>query len=107
MRRFIYGDINGSSRHFDVGLESITVSPSDSIHRLDADAALLSLDSRASGLTASEASTRGQEFGPNALARTRGRSAVTHFLAQFTHFFAMILWAAAGLAAFAELREPR
>jgi sodium/potassium-transporting ATPase subunit alpha len=82
------------------------VAPSDLIHRLDAAAALRSLDSRASGLTASEASTRGQEFGPNALARVRGPSAVAHFLAQFTHFFAVILWAAASLAALAELESP-
>jgi sodium/potassium-transporting ATPase subunit alpha len=87
-------------------LESITVASSDSIHRLDAAAALQSLDSRVSGLTSSEASARGQEFGPNALARIRGRSAVAHFLAQFTHFFAVILWAAAGLAALAELARP-
>jgi len=82
------------------------VIPFDSIHRLHADAALRSLDSRLSGLTTTEACARGQEFGPNALERTRGRSAVGHFLAQFTHFFALILWVAAGLAAFAEARSP-
>jgi hypothetical protein len=43
-------------------LESIIVT-SDSIHRLEAAAALRSLDSRVSGLTASEASIRGREFG--------------------------------------------
>jgi sodium/potassium-transporting ATPase subunit alpha len=79
---------------------------SDSIHRLDAEAALRSLDSRLNGLTATEASARGKEFGPNALERTRGQSAVAHFLAQFTHFFALILWVAAGLALFAEMRSP-
>ena len=31
---------------------------------------------------------------------------LTHFLAQFTHFFAVILWAAAGLAVLAELESP-
>jgi calcium-translocating P-type ATPase len=95
-----------STLDFDVRLESITVTASDSIHRLDAAAALRSLDSRVSGLTAGEASTRGQEFGPNALARIRGRSAVAQLLAQFTHFFAVILWAAAGLAALAEFESP-
>ena len=78
----------------------------DSIQRLDADAAIRSLDSRLNGLTATEASARGKEFGPNALERTRGQSTVAHFLAQFTHFFALILWVAAGLAAFAEARSP-
>jgi sodium/potassium-transporting ATPase subunit alpha len=82
------------------------VSPSDSIHRLDVDAALRSLDSRASGLTKAEASIRAREFGPNALARTRGRSPIAQLLAQFTHFFAVILWAAAGLASLAESRSP-
>ena len=82
------------------------VAPSDSIHRLDAEAALCSLDSSPRGLTSSQAQIRAREFGPNALARTRGRSALAQLLAQFTHFFAVILWAAAGLAALAEQRSP-
>ena len=82
------------------------MAPSDSIHRLDPDGALRSLDSRLSGLTTNEAAVRAREFGPNALTRTRGRSAVAQFLSQFTHFFAVILWVAAGLAVFAETRSP-
>jgi sodium/potassium-transporting ATPase subunit alpha len=80
---------------------------SDSIHRLSPDDALRSLDSRVGGLTTSEATIRGKEFGPNALARTRGRSTLAQLLAQFTHFFAVILWTAAGLAALAEVQSPR
>jgi sodium/potassium-transporting ATPase subunit alpha len=82
------------------------VAPPDSIHRLDAAAALRSLDSRVSGLTTSEATVRAQEFGPNALARTRGRSTLAQLFAQFTHFFAVILWAAAALATLAEVQRP-
>jgi calcium-translocating P-type ATPase len=82
------------------------VTASDSIHRLHPDAALLALASRVSGLTTREATARAKEFGPNALARTRGRSSVAQLLAQFTHFFAMILWAAAALAALAEVHSP-
>ena len=84
----------------------VRVNAANSIHRLDADGALRSLDSRVSGLTTSEASIRSPEFGPNALARIRGRSAIAQLLAQFTHFFAVILWVAAGLAVFAEMRSP-
>jgi sodium/potassium-transporting ATPase subunit alpha len=58
------------------------VAPSDSIHRLDADAALHSLDSRVTGLTTAEALARAQEFGPNALEEARGPSALAQFLAQ-------------------------
>jgi magnesium-transporting ATPase (P-type) len=59
-----------------------------------------------SGLTTEEAAIRSTEFGPNALTRTRGRSAIAQLLAQFTHFFAVILWVAAALAVFAETRSP-
>ena len=82
------------------------MSPSDSIHRLDVEAALGALDTRSAGLTPAEAFTRGREFGPNALARPRGRSPATRLVAQLTHFFAVILWIAAGLAALAEARSP-
>jgi sodium/potassium-transporting ATPase subunit alpha len=82
------------------------VATSDSIHRLDADAAIRSLQSSWQGLASVDAKVRADEFGPNALARTRGRSAAAQLLAQFTHFFAVILWAAAGLATLAERRNP-
>ncbi len=80
--------------------------PSDSIHRFDADAALRSLNSGPDGPTTAEALTRAHEFGPNALERVKGRSALAQLLAQFTHFFAVILWTAAGLAALAEAWNP-
>jgi sodium/potassium-transporting ATPase subunit alpha len=76
------------------------------IAQLPVDQALASLQSRSTGLTSKEAAHRLEEFGLNRveaavrepLWRTLGR--------EFTHFFALILWIAAGLAFFAEHRQP-
>jgi sodium/potassium-transporting ATPase subunit alpha len=84
----------------------VIMAPSDPIHRLDAETALRSLDSGLSGLSDATALTRADEFGPNALTEQRGRSALAQLLAQFTHFFAVILWTAAALALLAERRSP-
>jgi magnesium-transporting ATPase (P-type) len=46
------------------------------------------------------------EFGPNRIDRLPSTPAVTRFLAQFTHFFALLLWAAAFLAAIADREQP-
>ena len=75
-------------------------------HRMSREEALTSLHSSAAGLTSGEAQRRLQEFGPNRLIRTRERPAIVHFVSQLTHFFALILWAAAALAFLAESRSP-
>jgi sodium/potassium-transporting ATPase subunit alpha len=76
------------------------------IHRMSAVEALASLRTSAGGLTSAEAALRQREFGANRLIRTRERPAIVHLLAQLTHFFALILWAAATLAPVAEYPAP-
>ncbi len=76
------------------------------IHQLDAAAALQSLGSSVRGLSGAEAERRRREFGPNEVERVRGRPTVLRLAAQFTHFFAVVLWLAAGMALFAQWREP-
>ncbi len=66
--------------------------------------ALASLKSSDQGLDSSEAQRRLAEFGPNRIEEVKGRPLWLRFLGEFTHFFALILWVAAGLALFAESR---
>ncbi|MFZ5592963.1 MAG: cation-translocating P-type ATPase [Pseudomonadota bacterium] len=76
------------------------------IHHLTVDEALHSLHSSPDGLSESEALRRLAEFGPNRVEQLRRESLVLRFLKGFTHFFALILWVAAGLAFIAEFSEP-
>lgn len=76
------------------------------VHHLSADDALHSLHSRASGLSAIEARRRLLEFGPNRVERVQERWLLVELLQGFTHFFALILWIAAGLAFLAEWQDP-
>lgn len=76
------------------------------IHQFAADEALASLQSRAGGLTSGEATHRLMEHGPNEVAEILREPLWLRFLKGFTHFFAVILWLAAGLAFVAEWREP-
>ncbi|MFN0056651.1 MAG: cation-translocating P-type ATPase [Planctomycetales bacterium] len=76
------------------------------IHRLTPDEALLSLQSGPAGLTETEAQRRLKEFGPNLVQRATGEPVLWRLLKEFTHFFALILWVAAGLAFWAEGRDP-
>ncbi len=50
------------------------------------------------GLTQIEVNQRLRDFGPNLLKVKRGTSYLRRFLNQFTHFFALLLWIAAGLS---------
>ncbi|WP_153148015.1 cation-transporting P-type ATPase [Dechloromonas sp. H13] len=68
--------------------------------------ALDSLRTSEHGLTAAEAQKRLQEYGPNRIEEIRGDPQWRRLLGEFTHFFALILWVAAGLAFFAEARSP-
>jgi sodium/potassium-transporting ATPase subunit alpha len=76
------------------------------IHRLTVEEALASLQSGPLGLSGDEARRRLQEFGPNRVERIRTEPLVLRFLKSFSHFFALILWLAAGLAFFAEWNDP-
>jgi len=68
--------------------------------------ALVSLRTSEDGLSATEAQRRLLEFGGNCIEEVGGEAQWRRFLREFTHFFALILWLAAGLALFAELRGP-
>lgn len=76
------------------------------IHQLPLDAAFATLRSRPAGLSRAEASARRVEFGPNRIERLPTASLFTRFIAQFTHFFAVLLWIAALLAVIADVQMP-
>ncbi len=76
------------------------------VHQLTAEEALLSLRSFREGLPSVEAQRRLWEFGPNRVERLRRTPLFFRFLGNFTHFFALILWLAAGLAFVAEHYDP-
>ena len=64
-----------------------------------------SVDVLAHGLTAVEAAARLRRDGRNVLPSGHGPSALRQLLAQLTHFFALMLWIAAGLAWLAGLPQ--
>jgi sodium/potassium-transporting ATPase subunit alpha len=76
------------------------------IHRLTADEALSSLKTSPSGLLQNEAARRLAEFGPNHVEELGREHLLLDFAREFTHFFAIILWAAAALAFLAEHFDP-
>ncbi len=76
------------------------------IDQLSEAQALASLASGADGLSHVEARRRLGEFGPNRIEELRREPALVRLLREFVHFFAVILWVAAGLAFFAEWSAP-
>ncbi len=69
--------------------------------------ALASLHCEASGLDSAEALRRLAEFGPNRVERVRKTPLIWKLAKEFIHFFALILWVAAGLAFYAGYRDPQ
>jgi calcium-translocating P-type ATPase len=76
------------------------------LYQLSADDALRSLRTSADGLSDAEAARRLKEFGPNQVPRGVQRHLGLRLLEEFTNFFAMILWLAAALSAWAAWVEP-
>ena len=76
------------------------------IHHLTSAEALASLNSGEAGLEPDEAARRLAEFGANEIEEIAGEALVITFAREFVHFFAIILWIAAGLAFFAEWKQP-
>ncbi len=76
------------------------------IHQLTPEEAFKELKSRPDGLFEGEAKRRLIEFGPNRVEKVRREPLLLRFLKGFTHFFALILWVAAGLAFIAEWNQP-
>jgi magnesium-transporting ATPase (P-type) len=64
---------------------------------LSVDAVLAGLRTTPQGLASSEAARRAAEYGPNRIEEARREPAWLRVARQFTHFFAIILWIAAGL----------
>jgi calcium-translocating P-type ATPase len=77
-----------------------------SIQRLLPDEALRSLRTDRGGLSNAEAERRRAEFGPNVLEQVRREPPWLRLAKSFTHFFALLLWLAAGLAFIAEWQRP-
>ncbi|MDO8282057.1 MAG: cation-transporting P-type ATPase [Thermodesulfovibrionia bacterium] len=76
------------------------------IHNLSIEVALKSLLTSAKGLSESEASKRLHEYGPNEIKEVRRTPLYKKFIAQFTHFLAILLWIAAALCFFSEYMHP-
>jgi sodium/potassium-transporting ATPase subunit alpha len=75
-------------------------------HRHDIERLYAHLHSSAQGLAQAEAAQRLARYGANRIEKIAEQSLPAKLLKEFTHFFALILWLAAGLAFFAEWREP-
>ena len=76
------------------------------LQSLNPEEVLRSLHSSPEGLSTEEIRRRLASFGPNRIEQLGGSSIVLRFLRQFSHFFAVILWVAAGLAFFAQWHQP-
>ena len=76
------------------------------IHRLTAEQALASLKTTLAGLASAEAARRLAEFGPNHVEELAREHLLLGFAREFTHFFAIILWAGAALAFVADRFDP-
>jgi calcium-translocating P-type ATPase len=76
------------------------------IHHLSVEEAFASLNSRTDGLDQMEAKRRLAEYGRNEVEEVGREPWLLAFCREFTHFFAIILWIAAGLAFIAAWREP-
>ena len=76
------------------------------IHHLTVAEAFASLKSGQAGLGDAEAQRRLAEFGRNDVEEVAHEALWLTFAREFVHLFAIILWIAAGLAFFAEWRDP-
>ncbi|MHB8167349.1 MAG: cation-transporting P-type ATPase, partial [Sulfuricella sp.] len=76
------------------------------IHQLTIPEALASLHTSEEGLSPAEAQRRLKEYGPNRVEEVRRRNRLLDFFKEFTRFFSIVLWIAAGLSFVAEWREP-
>jgi len=88
-----------------LGMSGVEVLGTD-ISAQTAAAALRSLGSSPDGLSTKEAGRRLAEFGPNQVVAVSREPAWRLLLQEFSHFFALILWLAAGLAFLADQLEP-
>ena len=76
------------------------------IHQLSVAEALASLSSGPEGLSSQEAERRRREYGPNRVEEIPRSPLTLVLLKEFTHFFSVVLWLAAGLAFLMEWITP-
>lgn len=76
------------------------------IQEIAAEGVFEALASGDDGLSACEADRRLAEFGPNRVEKVRTTPLWLRFVRQFTHLFAVVLWAAAAMAGLAEYQQP-
>jgi len=76
------------------------------IHQLSPLDAIVSLKSSAAGLSHAEVLRRLHEFGRNEVEKVARGPLWLRLVKEFTSFFSLILWVAAGLALFAEWSDP-
>jgi sodium/potassium-transporting ATPase subunit alpha len=76
------------------------------LHQLPVGEVLKQLETREEGLSPEEAKQRLSRYGPNVLEEPTRYSLIQGFLHQFTHFLAILLWIAAGLAFTADFMKP-
>ena len=76
------------------------------IDQISAADAVASLHGAPQGLSSEEALRRLREFGPNQVEKLAGQPLWLRFFKEFFHFFAVILWLAAGLAFLGEWSAP-
>lgn len=76
------------------------------LHQLTVAEIFKHLETREGGLSPEEAQQRLSRYGPNVLEEPTRYSLIRGFLHQFTHFLAILLWIAAGLAFTAEFMKP-
>ncbi|MEW6593705.1 MAG: cation-transporting P-type ATPase [Thermodesulfobacteriota bacterium] len=76
------------------------------VHRMTVSDAFAALRTSGDGLTTAEAEKRLAEFGSNAVEQLRRPSPFLLLLKECTHFLALVLWVAAGLAFVSEAYNP-
>jgi calcium-translocating P-type ATPase len=76
------------------------------IQQLTPEEAVASLNSGPAGLSHAEAARRLREYGPNRVKEVARDPLLVRLGREFTQFFSLILWVAAGLAFFAEWSAP-
>jgi sodium/potassium-transporting ATPase subunit alpha len=76
------------------------------LHELTVGELFKHLGTREGGLSPEEAQQRLSKYGPNVLEEPGHSSLIRGFFRQFTHFLAVLLWIAAGLAFTAEFMKP-
>ena len=57
-------------------------------------------------MTSQEATRRQREYGPNRIEPAARRNPLVRLLREFTRFFSIVLWIAAGLSFLAEMSAP-